>query len=204
MCELLYLESHIYRNPGVYRLTSPSSACLPILKHAGVGNIYTWLLVCGDTKEYPSFTSYNDSPSGQINAGACKSIPGSSYLKGGYCLFCSTGIDGVVPTEESSFGLKEDDVTVATRASNISTMIESQFKSGGTGGWGAGSDGKDSVQHEQLMEQYVKEKMRDAGIEGVSKEDAVEEGGGRNSGGMLSEEDRLYTIPDEFKKKVMR
>ena len=39
------------------------------------------------------------------------------------------------------------------------------------------ADSKDSVQHEQLIEQYVKEKMRDAGIEGVSKEDAVEEGG---------------------------
>ena len=32
------------------------------------------------------------------------------------------------------------------------------------------ADGKDSVQHEQLIEQYVKEKMRDDGIEGVSKE----------------------------------
>lgn len=92
---------------------------------------------------------------------------------------------------------------MAKRASNISTMIESQFKSGGTGGWGAGADGKDSVQHEQLMEQYVKEKMGDAGIDGVSTEDVGGEGAGGHSGGMLSEEDRLYTIPDEFKRKVI-
>ena len=31
------------------------------------------------------------------------------------------------------------------------------------------------MQHKKLMEQYVKEKMRDPGIEGVSK-DVVEEG----------------------------
>ena len=90
-------------------------------------------------------------------------------LKGGYGVLCWTGIYGIASTGESSFGLKEDAVTVAKRASNISTMIESQFKSGGTGGWGAGADVNESVQHEQLMEQYVKVKMRDAGMEGVRK-----------------------------------
>ena len=96
-----------------------------------------------------------------------------------------------------SFGLKPE-----VKAPNISTMIESQFKSGGTGGWGAAADTAGSVPHEQLMEQYVKDKM---GVEGDKDEGGGEgegAGGGAGAGGMISEEDRLYTIPDDFKQKV--
>ncbi|CAM9248434.1 unnamed protein product, partial [Laminaria digitata] len=67
------------------------------------------------------------------------------------------GVDGVGAVPEpatESFGLKPE-----VKAPNISTMIESQFKSGGTGGWGAAADAAGSVPHEQLMEQYVKDKM---------------------------------------------
>lgn len=94
-----------------------------------------------------------------------------------------------------AFGLKPE-----PKAPNILTMIESQFKSGGTGGWGAAADDAGSVPHEQLMEQYVKDKMGgEAPGEGGK---GSEEGGVGGAGGMLSEEDRLYTIPEEFKKKV--
>lgn len=96
-----------------------------------------------------------------------------------------------------SFGLKPE-----VKAPNISTMIESAFKSGGTGGWGAAADSAGSVPHEQLMEQYVKEKM---GGEDGNVEDAgegSEAAGAAGAGNMLSEEDRLYTIPEDFKKKV--
>lgn len=95
-----------------------------------------------------------------------------------------------------SFGLKPE-----VKAPNISTMIESQFKSGGTGGWGAAADAAGSVAHEQLMEQYVKDKM--GGAEGDKEGEGGEgDGAGAGPGGMLSEEDRLYTIPEEFKQKV--
>lgn len=94
-----------------------------------------------------------------------------------------------------SFGLKPE-----VKAPNISTMIESAFKSGGTGGWGAAADSAGSVPHEQLMEQYVKDKM------GGDEEDKGGGGGTASgaggTGNMLSEEDRLYTIPEDFKKKV--
>lgn len=98
-----------------------------------------------------------------------------------------------------SFGLKPE-----VKAPNISTMIESQFKSGGTGGWGAAADTAGSVPHEQLMEQYVKDKM---GGEGAGEEEEAGGGGEGGAGaggpgGMISEEDRLYTIPEDFKKKV--
>lgn len=106
-------------------------------------------------------------------------------------------MDGVAAEPASeSFGLKPE-----VKAPNISTMIESAFKSGGTGGWGAAADSAGSVPHEQLMEQYVKEKM--GGEEGKEEEDKGE--GGEAAGGagnMVSEEDRLYTIPEDFKKKV--
>ena len=118
----------------------------------------------------------------------------------------ATGVDGVDPEPGASFGLNEAPAGKA-KTSNISTMIESQFKSGGTGGWGADPDGKDSVKHEQLMEQYVKERMGDnAGKGGGSSDKEAEDdntGGGGGRGGMLSEEDRLYTIPEDFKRKVM-
>lgn len=94
-----------------------------------------------------------------------------------------------------SFGLKPE-----VKAPNISTMIESAFKSGGTGGWGAAADAAGAVPHEQLMEQYVKDKM--GGDEEGGAAEGEEEGEGGGSGNMLSEEDRLYTIPEEFKKKV--
>ncbi|CAN0004543.1 unnamed protein product, partial [Ectocarpus sp. 13 AM-2016] len=77
-------------------------------------------------------------------------------------------------------------------------MMESAFKSGGTGGWGAAADSAGSVPHEQLMEQYVKDKM--GGEEGGDAKEEEDGGGGSNN--MLSEEDRLYTIPEDFKKKV--
>lgn len=110
------------------------------------------------------------------------------------------GVDGegaaAAPAVES-FGLKPE-----VKAPNISTMIESQFKSGGTGGWGAAADSAGSVPHEELMEKYVKDKMggdvSEAGGGGAEGE------GGAGAGGMLSEEDRLYTIPEDFKKKVGR
>ncbi len=93
-----------------------------------------------------------------------------------------------------SFGLKPE-----VKAPNISTMIESAFKSGGTGGWGAAADSAGAVPHEQLMEQYVKDKM--GGDEGRNEaEGGEDEAAGK--GNMLSEEDRLYTIPEDFKKKV--
>ncbi|CAM9593459.1 unnamed protein product, partial [Ectocarpus fasciculatus] len=92
-----------------------------------------------------------------------------------------------------AFGLK-----VEVKAPNISTMMESAFKSGGTGGWGAAADSAGSVPHEQLMEQYVKDKM--GGEEGGDAKE--EEDGGAGGNNMLSEEDRLYTIPEDFKKKV--
>lgn len=78
-------------------------------------------------------------------------------------------------------------------------MIESAFKSGGTGGWGAAADSAGSVPHEQLMEQYVKDKM------GGDEQDTAAGGGAAEggTGNMLSEEDRLYTIPEDFKKKVL-
>lgn len=94
-----------------------------------------------------------------------------------------------------SFGLKVPEAS----APNISSMIQSQFKSGGTGGWGAAADSAGAVPHEQLMEQYVNEKMGDSGTAGDDEEEGEGQGGGR---GMLSEEDRLYTIPEEFKRKV--
>lgn len=109
------------------------------------------------------------------------------------------GVDGVgaaaaaEPASES-FGLKPE-----VKAPNISTMIESAFKSGGTGGWGAAADSAGSVPHEQLMEQYVKEKM--GGEEGEEGEEGAG-GEATGTGNMLSEEDRLYTIPEDFKKKV--
>eukprot|EP00752_Nemacystus_decipiens_P012937 g11450.t1 len=110
------------------------------------------------------------------------------------------GVDGVGAAAEpaaDSFGLKPE-----VKAPNISTMIESAFKSGGTGGWGAAADTAGSVPHEQLMEQYVKDKMRgeEDGKGGGDGEGGVS--GGAGAGNMLSEEDRLYTIPEDFKKKV--
>lgn len=98
------------------------------------------------------------------------------------------------PASES-FGLKPE-----VKAPNISTMIESAFKSGGTGGWGAAADSAGSVPHEQLMEQYVKEKM--GGEEGKQEDKGGEGGAAGGAGNMVSEEDRLYTIPEDFKKKV--
>ncbi|CAN0167003.1 unnamed protein product, partial [Ectocarpus sp. 4 AP-2014] len=107
------------------------------------------------------------------------------------------GVDGTGAAAgeagNDAFGLKAE-----IKAPNISTMIESAFKSGGTGGWGAAADSAGSVPHEQLMEQYVKDKM--GGEEGGDAKE--EEDGGEGSTNMLSEEDRLYTIPEDFKKKV--
>lgn len=114
-------------------------------------------------------------------------------------VLAGTGVDGTGAAAggagNDAFGLKAE-----VKAPNISTMMESAFKSGGTGGWGAAADSAGSVPHEQLMEQYVKDKM--GGEEGG---DAKEEEDGAGEGNnMLSEEDRLYTIPEDFKKKVGR
>ncbi|CAM9510656.1 unnamed protein product, partial [Choristocarpus tenellus] len=62
------------------------------------------------------------------------------------------GLDGPQQEEKESFGLKEK-----TTAS-LHQMMDSQFKSGGTGGWGAGSSGDNAIQHEKLMEEYVNQK----------------------------------------------
>lgn len=112
--------------------------------------------------------------------------------------FAWAGVDGVGAAADSatdSFGLKPE-----VKAPNISTMIESAFKSGGTGGWGAAADSAGAVPHEQLMEQYVKDKM--GGDEGQDDAGGGEDAGAAGKGNMLSEEDRLYTIPEDFKKKV--
>lgn len=114
------------------------------------------------------------------------------------CVLAGTGVDGTGAAAADEAGNDAFGLKVEVKAPNISTMIESAFKSGGTGGWGAAADSAGSVPHEQLMEQYVKDKM--GGEEGGdAKED---EDGGAGGNNMLSEEDRLYTIPEDFKKKV--
>lgn len=49
------------------------------------------------------------------------------------------------------------------------------------------------------MEQYVKERMGADAASGSGGAEGADKGG---SGAGLSEEDRLYHIPDEFKRKV--